>query len=580
MRTLLLPAVLLAACGTASDKTRSGDTSRKGDEEDTWRTGGGEDDGDGTGGGTGDTDAPPVGAELSCSSAESRLDSDWDAPQTAQFSATGVWSDGRTEDVTAQGTWSVGAGAGGSIDAAGRYTAPPRTAGPATVQITWEGLVAECGLDTYLDAVIDLTGDAAIEAAVGATAPSLLADCAPYVLYPLDGALIPADFFSPNVQWIPVGTQDVFVITFETTYITLRAITRDSAWTPEGTEWWAVADPDSGTHIDMTVLGGSWDATAGAFSDGLCGSPWSTALQTAWWGAQGSVFYWTPSAQGLWQVDVGAETASPWMDQSNTGQCVGCHSVNYANPTLLAVTVGSGGYGALTVAEDSDPLTTLAGGGRTAGFSTLDPTGTRLVRSAYGVLYLDDLSTDVQLGTVPTSRYASHPNWSPDGRWLAYSSCAGASGNNDWSAYDCDLRVLEVLPGDTWGADTLLAQAPPGQSYYYPSFSPDSNWVAFNRHSAGASTDTYDEGTAELMLMPRSGGAPIVLATANGLPNVTNSWPRWGPIVDDIGWLAYGSRRPYALQTDGIAQVWVAGVDLAEAAAGNHTPAFVARQTD
>ena len=156
--------------------------------------------------------------------------------------------------------------------------------------------------------------------------------------------------------------------------------------------------------------------------------------------------------------------------------------------------------------------------------------------------------------------------------------------------------MIESLPGDTWGADTLLAAAPPGHSYYYPTFSPDSAWVAFTRNTAAA--DAYAEPTAELMLMPLTGGPPMVLARANGLPNVTNSWPRWGPIVDDIGWVAYSSRRPYALQTSGIAQVWVAGIDLAEAAAGrdgsfppvwlpgqsietgNHTPAFVRRQTD
>lgn len=597
LSALVLP-LLLAACETSDppDKGGAADGDGGGSTSDTGLgsgTGGG--DGEGTGAGDGDTDTAPTAAALSCAFAEPRIDSDWDTPNGTSVSATGTWSDGTEEDITLEATWELTDGPGGTL-AGGSYTAPPRGAGPVTATVTWEGLAAECMVETYLEAIVDLTGDPAIEGAVGATSPRLEADCAPYVLYPLDGSLIPADFFSPEVQWIEDPGQDVFVVTFETTYITLRAITRDASWTPDGDEWWAVADPDSGTQIDMTVLGGAWDADAGALADGLCGSPWASALETAWWGAQGAVFYWTPEAEGLWQVDVGAELAEPWMDRSTTGQCVGCHSVNLANPSLLTVAVGSGGYGASTIANDADPLTAVAGGGRTQSFSALDPTGTRIVRNAYGVLYLDDLATDTPLGTVPTVGYTSHPAWSPDGQWVAYSSCAGASGSNDWVVTDCDLRLLEVLPGDTWGSDTLLAAAPPGHSYYYPTFSPDSAWVAFTRNTAGA--DAYAEPTAELMLMPLSGGAPMVLATANGLPNVTNSWPRWGPIVDDVGWLAYSSRRPYALQTNGTAQVWVAGVDLAEAAAGrdgsyapvwlpgqstatgNHTPAFVQRQTD
>ena len=554
--------------------------------------------GDGTGsaGSGSDGEGPdgPAATALSCAPAVSRIESIWDAPGSVQFSATGEWSDGSDADVTAAATWSLGTGAGGSIDETGLYTAAARNAGPMEVEVAWEGLTARCSVDTWLEAVVDLTGDPALESAALAAVPRLDADCAPYVLYPYDQTRIPADFFSPEVQWIPQSGQDVFVVEFETDWIRVIAVTRDDAWTPSGDEWWAVADPGSGRDIDMTVLGGAWDPALGDFSDGLCGSPWTTALTTEWWGAPGAVFYWTPTTRGLWQIDIGASSAAPWVDESNTGACVGCHSSNAANPALFATARAGGGYGASVVADVTDPLVETAGAGRTAAFSTLNPTGTRLVRSLSGVLYLDDLSTNEQLSVVPTQGYATHPNWSPDGAWLAYSSCAGAHASEDWRAFDCDLRLLEVQSGDAWGADVSLSVAPPGHSHYYPEFSPDSQWVAFTRSTAGA--DSYDEPTAELMVVPQTGGRPILLAGANSLPNATNSWPRWGPIVGDIGWLAFSSRRPYALQTSGTHQVWVTGVDLAEVAAGrdgsappvwlpgqststsNHTPAFVSSQ--
>jgi len=542
-----------------------------------------------------DDDAGPVAETLNCAPAEAAIHSVWGAAGTVAFTAIGTWTDGTSEDVTAIGEWSVADGPGGEIAPDGTFTAPDRGAGVAVLQMDWEGLTTTCSVETYLEAVLDLVGDPALEAAVAGAATRLSDACAPYVLYPLDGSLIPADFFSPEVQWIPGPGDDTWVITFTTTFITLTAITQDPSWTPSGDAWWAIANPDAGATIDLSVYGGDWDGAA--FANGLCASSWPLHFWTAEWGEEGSVFYWTPNTQGLWQVDVGTETATPWMDQSIVGQCVGCHSVNLANPTLLAVTQGNGGYGANVITSDADPTTPIAAGSsREASFSALDPTGTRVVRANRGVLYLDDVLLDQNLATVPTTGWATHPNWSPDGQWLVYASCDGASGGNDWSGYGCHLRVLEALAGDQWGPDTILALSPPGQDYYYPNFSPDSQWIAFNRRTGGA--DNYDEPTAELMLMPASGGPPTLLAGAGGLPNITNSWPRWGPIEDDIGWIAFGSRRLYAQQTTGNAQVWVAGVDLSVIASGldgsyapvwlpgqntstgNHTPAFIQRDTD
>ena len=178
-----------------------------------------------------------------------------------------------------------------------------------------------------------------------------------------------------------------------------------------------------------------------------------------------------------------------------------------------------------------------------------------MVRADRGVLYLDDLSTDTNL-RYPAHHRLAHPPQLESRRPLGgLLGCGSVSNGNDWTAHECDLHVIEALAGDTWGPDTALAIAP-GQSYYYPEFSPDSQWVAFTRNF---NEDSYDAVTAELMIVALTGSPPVVLANANTQPNATNSWPRWGPIVGDIGWLAFSSRRNYATRTSGNHQIWVTG---------------------
>ena len=112
-----------------------------------------------------------------------------------------------------------------------------------------------------------------------------------------------------------------------------------------------------------------------------------------------------------------------------------------------------------------------------------------------------------------------------------------------------------------------------------------------------ANGDAYDDPDAEVMLVSASGGVPIRLARANTEPAPGNSWPRWGPQVDDTAWLAFASRRAYGRIVEGRAQIWLAELNLALARegldpsapavwlsgqdtnSGNHTPAWVPRNS-
>ena len=129
---------------------------------------------------------------------------------------------------------------------------------------------------------------------------------------------------------------------------------------------------------------------------------------------------------------------------------------------------------------------------------------------------------------------------------------------------------------------------------YYPSFSSDDKYIAYDRVAAAQSS--YNNPQAEVYVIPSVGGSPVRIAandppacTGVSSPGVTNSWPRWAPDAQDNGgrrfyWMTFSSTR-----SGGTRQVYVApgvddGVTLTTypalypwnqtASDDNHTPAW------
>jgi hypothetical protein len=102
---------------------------------------------------------------------------------------------------------------------------------------------------------------------------------------------------------------------------------------------------------------------------------------------------------------------------------------------------------------------------------------------------------------------------------------------------------------------------------YYPTFSPDDRYVAYNRVPTGQSS--YANTQAEAFVIPAAGGTPTRLAandptscSGKTSPGIENSWPKWAPqaSVDPKNgktyyWLTFSSTR-----TGGIPQLFVTPV--------------------
>jgi hypothetical protein len=109
-------------------------------------------------------------------------------------------------------------------------------------------------------------------------------------------------------------------------------------------------------------------------------------------------------------------------------------------------------------------------------------------------------------------------------------------------------------------------------------FSFDGEWIAFSQGKGG-----HDDITAQLMVIPASGGQPIECINANRVTSnqltdgqYQNSQPTWAP-PGDLNWVAFNTMREYGVVSPaGTQQIWVAAIDVEKAKNGQDPsyPAF------
>jgi hypothetical protein len=100
-----------------------------------------------------------------------------------------------------------------------------------------------------------------------------------------------------------------------------------------------------------------------------------------------------------------------------------------------------------------------------------------------------------------------------------------------------DIGIVPYSGGMGGTANPLPGASDPNQSEYYPAFSPDDQFVAFNRVPKG--TSMYNEAQADVYIVPYGGGmggTPVRLkandpvACTGAMPGTAqNTWPKWAP---------------------------------------------------
>jgi hypothetical protein len=136
------------------------------------------------------------------------------------------------------------------------------------------------------------------------------------------------------------------------------------------------------------------------------------------------------------------------------------------------------------------------------------------------------------------TRAAVTPDWSHDGATIAYTStdstADGRIGNN---ANQVDIYTVPYNGGLGGQATPLAGASEPGVAEYYPDFSADDRFIAFNRVQNGTGR-IYYHNQGEIYVVPATGGQALRLAandppqcSGESSPGVTNSWAKWSPTV-------------------------------------------------
>ncbi len=479
-----------------------------------------------------------------------------------------VSPDGSRTDVTNSVGWQlenpeIGIFSGATLSAQGDAL------GESLVWASLDGAQGEAHVTVRMTSVT--TGDSAPSNAGdlfdGATEDSTIA---PTIVYPESGTLFPPNLGTFDVHWTTAGAQDVFELRAKSEFSDVTLYTGGiqeslGLWDELSAQTWrALGSNARGSRVDITLraLSSAAPSTAGT------AAPLSAVVSAE--DIEGGIYYWAASFEtgndGIYRYDMGAGSNEPeafyTRDESPSGRCVGCHAIS-RNGERMALTMDQpGGSGSILDVGSRDPLVALDT--MYWDFAAFNPSGDLLLTVVNGTITIRDSETGAELSQTTGQGQPTHPDFSPTGLQVVYTSAPTLG--NDWSFTNGSL-VTRTFDPDTnqFGPEVnLLNEA--GANAYYPSFSPDGQWIVYTR-STGSS---YDDASAEVFVIRADGSAePMKLEVPNIGTGLTNSWVRWAPfeltvdptaeVPEPLFWFTFSSKRTYGVRLpQGTPQLWMA----------------------
>jgi hypothetical protein len=272
----------------------------------------------------------------------------------------------------------------------------------------------------------------------------------------------------------------------------------------------------------------------------------------------GGIYYWASAGddantpEGIWRHDM-SKPADP-VEQYETvaqtaGRCIACHVLS-RDGTRMAITYDGGNANSNTI----DVGTKTFGVESTAwNFATFTPDAAQMLTTHDGILTIRDYASQAIVATATSAGQITHPDLSVDGTKLVY--VRPTVTNCDWAFGGGQIYTRTFdRPTDTFGPEVMLVAD--ANNNYYPSFSPDGQWVLFNKSTNNGGAGAYNNGSASVWVIKADGSAPAVeLSKLNASINLTNSWARWAPFAQTVGsqainWITVSSKRDFGTRLD------------------------------
>ena len=408
----------------------------------------------------------------------------------------------------------------------------------------------------------------------------------PCLYEPEVGTLFPQNWLRPRFSWIPGAGETLFElrVTAANQAQPLIVYTTASSWTMPLDIWAGLSAHTIDQPITLTVRGVAWNGQTGGTPS--VGSSGTIAIAPV--AAPGSIVYWTPSSgTALRGFHIGDESVvdilTPTTADSDT-QCVGCHSstpdgkfVGYSDsvesysgtPTRFRMRSSDGDATLPTFISPSAQTLMSRQEQWLQVFSPLHwTTGDRI---GLDVMSLDgtvNTGTEIVWTDLEATSTAQGAGWGVvaregDSGQAGYASFAHNTDDIVYvSATDMDTGtkttqgdIMTVAYNARAGgqASPLTGAATSEYNEYYPTYSPDDKYVAFDRVATG--TLNYNTPSAEVFLLPSSGGTPTRIVandppscSGRSSPGVTNSGPKWAPQATAVDtrtfyWLTFSSDR-------------------------------------
>lgn len=396
----------------------------------------------------------------------------------------------------------------------------------------------------------------------------------PRIVYPSHETMFPRNLERVTHQWSAEGL-DTFEVRFDSDVASLRFYVGTLDFLPDLEAWRWIAESHAGGSLELSVRGVDSSDPSTVYRSQTLELYYSEAA------VRGALYYWSTGARGVMRATISSPIATKFYTDPESGddECVACHTVA-RNGRRMSMGFGGERLRQISVPDrelqiPSDPDEQ----GPEYGWGTFNPPANRLLFASKGELFLYDAETGDELAppVLPGGWSATFPDWSPDGRSIAIAYHPDESLGNK-GVEGTGLARIPVAEDGTFGTPEVLLASMDGDrdTLVFPSYSPDSQWIAFVR-TVGKSKDA--ESAVMYLLAADGEGAPVELMRLNervrdedGIVDVGNTMPSWAPSsAPGIFWLVFSSVRAYGnvIENGGRDQLWGAAIDPLAIGAGD-----------